>query len=86
MTTMRGQMFLWFCFSTKEYNERLLQIQQTLSEIKNGAAREHLQGKGWISIVLYYRYSSLWLTRFYDESLPSQSRLCEVREIVSRIF
>ena len=48
MTTMRGQMFLWFCFSTKEYNERLLQIQQTLSEIKNGAAREHLQGKGWI--------------------------------------
>lgn len=86
MTTMRGQMFLWFCFSTKEYNERLLQIQQTLSEIKNGAAREHLQGKGWISIVLYYQYSSLWLTRFYDESLPSQSRLCEVREIVSRIF
>ena len=46
--TMRDQMLLWFCFSTKEYNERLLQIQQTLSEIKNGAAREHLQGKGWI--------------------------------------
>lgn len=26
---------------------------------------------------MYYRYSSLWLRRFYDESLPSQSRLCD---------
>ncbi|KAL9957912.1 hypothetical protein ACROYT_G034867 [Oculina patagonica] len=34
-----------YTLSTKEYNERLHDIQRTLSDIKNGAAREHLQSK-----------------------------------------
>lgn len=51
-----------YTLSTKEYNERLLQIQGTLSEIKNGAAKDHLQNKGDVS-------------QTTDSSVKSQSHL-----------